>query len=106
MANDAPEGEAPEVIVTPEQMRDELLKQLYQNRKDLKGIALVNGIKALRDLIPPAPPKEPDDATRFSILDQLGSLPVAESRRLLTEEIARIRTDLVEHETALETLEA
>jgi len=86
--------------VSPEQMRDELLKQLYENRKDLKGIALVTGIKALRDLIPPAPPAPLDDGVAFSVLDQIASLPKSEGKKLLRLEIVRLRADLEAHEAA------
>lgn len=37
--------------VTIEKMRDELLQQLYENRKELKGIALVQGLKAIASLV-------------------------------------------------------
>lgn len=92
-------------IPSAEQMRDELLLQLYNNRAELKGIALVQGIKALRDLIPPAPPPEPEDAARFSLLDQLDSLPKAEGRKLLKQEIARLTADMAAHQAAYDHLE-
>lgn len=38
-------------VVSIEEMRDELVKQLYQNRAELKGIALVQGLKAIASLI-------------------------------------------------------
>lgn len=90
---------------SPEEMRDTLLTQLYDNRSELRGIALVQGIKALRDLIPPPPPPDPEEGERFSILDQLPSLPDAEGRRLVKEEIARLREELAAYESYLEMLE-
>lgn len=86
--------------VSPERMRDELLKQLYANRSELKGIALVQGIKALAALIPPAPP-EVFEEKPFSIVDQLDSLPKAEGQRLLRQHITRLREQVAEMEDAL-----
>ena len=91
-------------FVSPEKMRDDLLKQLYENRRDLKGIALVTGIKALAALIPPAPPESPEDSAPFSVIDQLDSLPKAEGKRLLKQEIERLTAELAAHQAAYDTL--
>ena len=90
-----------EPVVSPEEMRDELLRQLYDNRRELKGIALVQGIKALAALVPPPPPEEPEDAKPFNILDQRDALPRKEFQRLLRLEIARTRESLADLEAAL-----
>lgn len=95
MANDAEP--------TAEEMRDGLLKQLYDNRDGLKGIALVQALKALAALVPPPPPPVPEDEKPFSILDQLDSLPRAEGQKLLRREITRLRSELADMEDALVT---
>jgi hypothetical protein len=41
----------PEEEVSLEEMRDALLKQLYKERASLKGVALVQGLKALAALV-------------------------------------------------------
>lgn len=97
MASDAPDDE----YVSAEEMRDELLKQLYNNRAELKGIALVQGIKALAQLVPPPPPDDPDAGKPFSVIDQLDSLPKKEGQRLLRQEITRLREEVAELEAAL-----
>lgn len=97
MASDAPEEE----FVSPETMRDELLRQLYKNRAELKGIALVQGIKALAQLVPPPPPEDPDAGKPFSVIDQLDSLPKKEGQRLLRQEITRHREEVAALEAAL-----
>lgn len=91
-------------LPTPEEMRDGLLAQLYANRHELKGIALTQAITALAKLTPPAPPPEPEDTAPFSVLDQIGSLPKTESKRLLKGEIARLTADLAAHQAAYDEL--
>lgn len=86
---------------TPEEMRDGLLAQLYDNRAELRGIALVQGIKALATLVPPPPPPAPENEKPFSVLDQLDSLPKREGQRLLRQEIARLKTEVATLEAAL-----
>src|SRR3954464_3119835 len=88
---------------TPEEMRDGLLEQLYENRTALKGVALVQALKALEALVPPPPPPEPEDDKRFSIIDQLDALPKSEGQKLLRQEITRLREELAALEAALVT---
>jgi hypothetical protein len=90
-----------DVAVTPEEMRDGLLKQLYDNRSGLKGIALVQALKALAALVPPASPDDEDDSKPFSVIDQLDALPKAEGQRLLRQEITRLREEVAALEAAL-----
>lgn len=100
MANDA---EPQEDAVSAETIRDELLKQLWisAGRNELKGIALVQGIKALAQLVPPPPPDDPDAGKPFSVVDQLDSLPKKEGQRLLRQEIGRLREEVASLEAAL-----
>lgn len=93
--------------VTDEEMVRDFKVALHQNLKAgrLGATALVSGLKAIQAMIPPPPPADPDEGERFSILDQLPSLPDAEGRRLVVEEIARLREDLAAHEAYLEMLE-
>jgi hypothetical protein len=56
----------PEEEVSLEEMRDALLKQLYKERASLKGVALVQGLKALAALVQQdkAEPEKPMSRSR------------------------------------------
>lgn len=99
MASDADEH------VSPEEMRDGLLKQLYDNRSNLKGIALVQALKALAALVPPPPPEAADEGKPFSVIDQRDSLPKPEWQRLVRQEITRLRSEVADLEDALTATE-
>ena len=106
---DFAEALEPEQPKSVEEIHDELLRLLWERRGELKGIALVNGLKAIAQMkaakaaAPPDP--DDDDQRNRTILDQVDRLPKAHAKRLLKEEIARRRVDLETHEERLRQLE-
>jgi hypothetical protein len=97
----------PEEEVSLEEMRDALLKQLYKERASLKGVALVQGLKALAALVQQdkAEPEKADVAEPHSLLDQIKNVPAAHARKLLTAELARLGSETAAHQAALDELE-
>lgn len=89
-----------------EEMRDDFLRQLHGERHSLKGIALVQALKALEALVKSeqAAPEKTEDIPPHSLLDQVGSLPVPHARKLLNTEIERLERELTDHRDALENL--
>lgn len=87
-------------------MRDEFMRLLYENRGQLKGIALVQGLKALESLVAKerSQPESADDVEPHSLLDQLHAIPPAHAVGLLTTEIARLEGELAAHQGALEEM--
>lgn len=75
------------VDVTLEEMRDELLQQLYENRKELKGIALVQGLKAIASLVGLDDGEEAGEIT-YTLPELLAdvNLPAERKAELLTAE--------------------
>lgn len=73
--------------ISVETMRDELLKQLYLQRADLKGIALVQGLKAIASLVG-LDDGEAVGETSYTLVELLEdvNLPVERKRELLTLE--------------------
>lgn len=72
---------------TIEEMRDGLLKQLYANRAELKGVALVQGLKTLASLVGLDPGEAAGEET-YTLPDLLAdvNLPEERKRELLTNE--------------------
>ncbi len=94
---DRDDDEVPSV----EEIRDELLKLLYKRRGELKGIALVQGLKALESLVAAAP--EPEvEGEGVSILDRIDALPKDHAAEILRREITRLDNERAEFFAALE----
>lgn len=87
-------------------MRDEFMRLLYERRGELKGIALVQGLKALESLVAKerAEPEKAADVVPHSLLDQLHAIPPAHAIGLLETEIARLDADKVAHQEALQEM--
>lgn len=92
--------------VTTEEMRDAFMRQLYDQRHGLKGVALVQALKALESLLTKEQqqPEKAEDIPPHSLLDQVGSLPAAHSIVLVETEIARLDAERAAHVEALEKL--
>ena len=90
----------PAEVPSAHEIRDELLRILYERRGELKGIALVNGLKALASLAATeeaAGQKQQVEDDRRPILDRIDALPKDHARKLLKQELARVdgyRADL------------
>lgn len=98
---------APEDKVSLEEMRDALLAQLYKERASLKGVALVQGLKAIDSLFQSmkAQPEKTDNAEPHNLLDQIKNVPAAHARKLLRAELARLGSETAAHRAALDALE-
>lgn len=87
----------------------EMMRLLWINRADLKGIAMVQALKAIATLAEHQRDREgPDDGEddRKPLLDRLEALPKAHAAKLLKQEIGRLDELRAEYFAALERLEA
>jgi hypothetical protein len=89
--------------VALETVRDELLQQLYDNRKELKGIALVQGLKAIASLVG-LDDGEAVGEVSYTLVELLEdvNLPAERKRELLSAERDHHLAQLALIEEALE----
>lgn len=80
----------PPLVLSAQEIRDEFLRLLYANRESLKGIALVNALKALATLAEHEKTPETEESAGINILDRIHSLPKEHAIPLLREEISRL----------------
>jgi hypothetical protein len=88
-------------------MAADMVDLLYARRDELKGIALVNGLKAIRDIAmqqAAEPDPDPEDDPTRSLLDKIDALPAPHAAKLLDKEIERLETELADHVAKREQL--